>query len=312
MRDTLVTPRPVTVLSGKLALRPVFVIPTSLRYYILVKASGNYFYAMEFVDGETLEKLVRKSGKLEPDLALEVVAQVASGLTGIEKQHLVHRDIKPSNIMVSWEQGRLGNVKIIDLGLAKGVGEQDTVSVPGSFVGTPAYASPEQFAGVGTDIRSDLYSLGVTLWEMVSGNLPFRGSAAELMYEHQHATPPAGELRNVPAPIITLLQILLEKAPSQRFQNPAQLREALAKVKTAIASNSVLTAKALRGCRDQIAEQSPKPKLRKHSFRWLAAATLGLVSLVVGAFLFYADLDLSKSARLRNCSEREERCRPTL
>jgi len=126
----------------------------------LGESGGNYFYAMEFVDGDTLEKLIRKSGHLEIDLALEVVAQVAAGLTGIEKQHLVHRDIKPSNIMVSWEQGHIESIKIIDLGLAKGVAEQDSISVPGSFVGTPAYASPEQFAGLGTDIRSDLYSSG--------------------------------------------------------------------------------------------------------------------------------------------------------
>jgi serine/threonine protein kinase len=164
----------------------------------LGESGGNYFYAMEFVDGETLEKLIRKSGSLEIGLALEVVNQVAAGLTGIEKQHLVHRDIKPSNIMVSWEQGRLETVKIIDLGLAKGVAEQETISVPGSFAGTPAYASPEQFAGIGADIHSDLYSLGVTLWEMVSGKLPFQGSAAELMYEHQHAAPPTGELKKCP------------------------------------------------------------------------------------------------------------------
>jgi serine/threonine protein kinase len=252
----------------------------------LGESGGNYFYAMEFVDGETLEKLVRKSGRLEIDLALEVAAQVATGLTGIEKQHLVHRDIKPSNIMVSWDQGRLESVKIIDLGLAKGVTEQNTISVPGNFVGTPAYASPEQFAGVGTDIRSDLYSLGVTLWEMVSGSLPFQGSAAELMYEHQHAAPPTGNLRNVPAPIISLLQVLLEKDPSQRFQNPAKLRDALAKVKTAIASNSVLTPTELRRGGNQITEQSPKAKPRKHPSRWQAPA-LGLIGLLLGAFLFY-------------------------
>jgi non-specific serine/threonine protein kinase len=254
----------------------------------LGESGGNYFYAMEFVDGETLEKLIRKSGRLEIDLALEVLNQVAAGLTGIEKQHLVHRDIKPSNIMVSWEQGHLESVKIIDLGLAKGVAEQDTISVPGSFIGTPAYASPEQFAGVGTDIRSDLYSLGVTLWEMVSGNLPFQGSAAELMYHHQHAAPPTGKLKNVPAPVITLLQVLLEKDPSQRFQSPAEVREALAKVKKAVDSNSVLTPKELRGGGDRLAERLPKPKPRKHSSRWLVAAALGLVSLVLGAFLFYA------------------------
>jgi eukaryotic-like serine/threonine-protein kinase len=126
------------------------------------------------------------------------VAQVAAGLTAIQKQHLVHRDIKPSNIMVSWEDGRLENVKIIDLGLAKGVAE-DTISTVGSFAGTPVYASPEQFAGLGTDIRSDLYSLGITLWEMLSRKPPFQGSTAELLGQHQHAAPPTEKLKSVPA-----------------------------------------------------------------------------------------------------------------
>jgi serine/threonine-protein kinase len=99
--------------------------------------------------------------------------------------------------MVSWEEGRLESVKIIDLGLAKGVAE-DTISTVGSFAGTPAYASPEQFAALGTDIRSDLYSLGVTLWEMLSGKPPFQGSAAELLGQHQHAAPPIDKLTGVP------------------------------------------------------------------------------------------------------------------
>jgi serine/threonine protein kinase len=104
----------------------------------LGESRGNYFYVMEFVDGETLEALIRRRGRLEIDLALEIVTQVAAGLTAIHKQHLVHRDIKPSNIMLSLEEGRLENVKIIDLGLAKGVTE-DTLSIAGSFVGTPVY-----------------------------------------------------------------------------------------------------------------------------------------------------------------------------
>src|SRR5258708_571117 len=142
------------------------------------ESGGNYFYAMEFVNGETLEALIHRRGRLDIDLALEIVTQVAAGLTAIHKQRLVHRDIKPSNIMLTWEEGRLENVKIIDLGLAKGVTE-DTLSIAGSFIGTPTYASPEQFAGLGTDIRSDVYSLGVTLWEMLSGKPPFQGSAAD-------------------------------------------------------------------------------------------------------------------------------------
>lgn len=252
----------------------------------LGESGGNYFYAMEFVDGETLEKLIRKSGRLEIDLALEVVAQVAAGLTGIKKQHLVHRDIKPSNIMVSWEQGHLESIKIIDLGLAKGVAEQDSISVPGSFVGTPAYASPEQFAGLGTDIRSDLYSSGVTLWEMVSGSLPFQGSPTELMYQHQHAAPPAGELKNVPAPVIALLQVLLAKDPNLRFQTPAQLQQALVKVRETLDSGSGLTSDEVRSVSAETTANVSERKPRKHSVPWVLAASLCFaIVLIAGYFL---------------------------
>ena len=261
--------------------------PNVASVFHLGESGGNYFYAMEFVDGETLEKLIRHSGRLETDVALEVVAQVAAGLTAIQKQHLVHRDIKPSNIMVSLEEGRLESVKIIDLGLAKGVAE-DTISTVGSFAGTPAYASPEQFAGLGTDIRSDLYSLGITLWEMLSGKPPFQGSAAELMGRHQHAVPPTEKLRNVPAAIIALLQVLLAKDPGQRFQGPAQLRESLTRVKEGLASGSPVTANELRSAGDQITERSKglRRKPTKHSFRWLLAAGLGVAGLLLGWFLF--------------------------
>jgi serine/threonine protein kinase len=105
---------------------------------------------MEFVEGEGLEKLIRRSGCLETDLALRIVEEAAEGLEAIDKQHLVHRDLKPSNIMVSVQCGSLETAKIIDLGLAKGVAEENTLSAVGAFVGTPAYASPEQFAGIAT------------------------------------------------------------------------------------------------------------------------------------------------------------------
>jgi serine/threonine protein kinase len=118
---------------------------------------------MEFVEGETLEKLIKRPGRLEVKLALEVPTQVAAGLAAVHKQKLVHRDIKPNNIMVRLEEGGAVTAKIIDLGLVKPVnelGSQTAISMPGGFAGTPEFASPEQFAGIGVDIRSDLYSLG--------------------------------------------------------------------------------------------------------------------------------------------------------
>ena len=140
----------------------------------LGRTGQNYFYAMEFVEGETLEDLVKRSGRLEVKLALEIATQVAAGLAAVHKQKLVHRDIKPSNIMVSVEEGSTVTAKIIDLGLAKSAPDapaEAAISTPGAFAGTPAFASPEQFAGIGVDIRSDLYSLGAVLWEMLTGQL---------------------------------------------------------------------------------------------------------------------------------------------
>src|ERR1700722_10778785 len=167
----------------------------------LGRTGENYFYAMEFVEGETLENLIKRSGRLESRLALEIATQVAAGLTAVHKQKLVHRDIKPSNIMVNLEDGDAVVAKIIDLGLAKSInepGSQTAISMPGGFAGTPEFASPEQFAGVGVDIRSDLYALGVTLWQTVTGHAVYRGSPAEVMYQHQHAPLPFEQLEGVP------------------------------------------------------------------------------------------------------------------
>ena len=137
--------------------------PNVASVFHLGRTGQNYFYAMEFVEGETLENLIKRSGRLEVKLALEIATQVAAGLAAVHKQKLVHRDIKPSNIMVSVEEGGAVTAKIIDLGLAKPAPDapaEAAISTPGAFAGTPEFASPEQFAGVGVDIRSDLYSLG--------------------------------------------------------------------------------------------------------------------------------------------------------
>jgi serine/threonine protein kinase len=251
------------------------------------ETGGSYYYAMELVEGESLAALIRHSGRLETDLALDIAEQAAAGLAAIEEQHLVHRDIKPSNIMVSLKDAKLKNAKIIDLGLAKGVAEENSLSTVGAFVGTPAYASPEQFAGIATDIRSDLYSLGVTLWEMLNGKLPFGGSAAELMYQHQHAELPIEKLKSVPAPVIALLQVLLAKDPNQRFQTPARLLHALTKVRAAVSSGSKLTADELKLAGDQVPVKSSRAGPGKQAVRLLVGAGLCFAIILI-AGLFYS------------------------
>ena len=139
--------------------------------------------------------------------------------------------------------------KIIDLGLAKPAPDapaEAAISTPGAFAGTPEFASPEQFAGVGVDIRSDLYSLGVMLWEMVTGQAVFRGSSAEVMYQHQHAPLPLEQLEGVPQPVVVLLEVLLEKDPGRRFQNPAELLKAIPTITGAIDARRRVTRQSLQ------------------------------------------------------------------
>ena len=222
--------------------------PNVASVYHLGSRGHEIFYAMEFVEGETLEHLIKRSGRLEVKLALEIATQIAAGLAEVHKQNLVHRDIKPSNIIVRLEAGGAAIAKIIDLGLAKAIDEphsETAISILGAFTGTPGFASPEQFAGLVVDIRSDLYSLGVTLWVMLIGQVPFSGSPAEVMFQHQHAPLPLEQLKGLPQPVIVLLEVLLEKDPARRFQTPAELLKTMPTITSAIDAERPITHQSL-------------------------------------------------------------------
>ena len=238
--------------------------PNVASVFHLGRTSENYFYAMEFVEGETLQNLIKRSGRLKVKLTLEIATQVTAGLAAVHKQKLVHRDIKPSNIMVSMEDGGAVSAKIIDLGLAKSVSEPGLqTSIPEGFSGTPEFASPEQFTGANIDIRSDLYSLGVTLWEMVTGHGLFRGSPVEMMHQHQHAQLPLEQLEGVPGPLVAVIQVLLEKDPKLRFQTPAELLKAMPTITSAIDAQRTITYQHL----GQMPAGSSHPVTRKPQSR---------------------------------------------
>ena len=266
--------------------------PNVASVFHLGKSGGNYFYAMEFVEGETLENLVRGTGRLDVKLALEIAAQVAAGLAAVHKKGLVHRDIKPSNIMVNFEDEGAVTAKIIDLGLAKAVneaGSQTAISIPGGFAGTPEFASPEQFAGVGADIRSDLYSLGVALWEMVTGHVLFRGSPAEVMCQHQHAPLPLEQLEDVPQPVVSLIEVLLDKDPKRRFQTPADLLKALPTITGAIDEGRTITYQSL----GQMPDENSYSVARKPPAR-LGPEKISVARLpVTGSDLFGREEDIA-------------------
>jgi serine/threonine protein kinase len=237
--------------------------PNVASVFHLGKSGDNYFYAMEFVKGETLENLIERSGRLEVTLALDIATQVAAGLVAVHKQNLVHRDIKPTNIMVDLEDEGGPAAKIIDLGLAKMLDEppaDGAISVPGAFAGTPEFASPEQFAGIGVDIRSDLYSLGVTLWDMLTGHPPFRGSPLDVMDQHQHAPLPFDQLKNVPQPVAVLLEMLLEKDLARRFQSPTDLLKVIPAVIEAIYKGRPVTRQGLRTIAETLLNAPGKPR----------------------------------------------------
>jgi serine/threonine protein kinase/predicted ATPase len=258
----------------------------------LGRTGSSYFYAMEFVEGETLEHLIKRSGRVEVKLALEIATQVAAGLAGVDKQKLVHRDIKPSNIMVSVDGGGTVTAKIIDLGLAKPVTEAPAgaaISIPGAFAGTPEFASPEQFAGFGADIRSDLYSLGVVLWEMLTGQAPFRGTSGEVMYQHQRAPLPLDQLKAVPQPVVVLVEVLLEKDPARRFQNPTELLNVMPTIIDAIGAGRRITRRQLQ----QIVPSTPRAGTRRAPAR-LAPKKISIARLpVTGSDVFGRDEDIA-------------------
>ena len=205
----------------------------SVFYYGVRPADGQCFYAMELVKGETLGARLRRAGPLAAPEALEIVTQVARALGAAEAQGVVHRDLKPSNLMLA--EGPEPLVKVIDFGLAKAVADAgESALTYGGFVGTPAFASPEQFRGAGVDARSDLYALGVTLWEMLTGQVPFRGSRTEVMRQHLHAPLPLDQLKGLPQPVVVLAQTLLQKDPTRRFQSAAEFLRALPAITAAI------------------------------------------------------------------------------
>jgi len=258
----------------------------------LGRTGQNYFYAMEFVEGETLEKLIKRTGRLDVKLALEIATQVAAGLAAIHEQNLVHRDIKPTNIMVRLKEERGVTAKIIDLGLAKTLDEfasEAGISSPGAFAGTPEFASPEQFVGVGVDIRSDLYSLGVTLWEMVIGQTPFRGPSAEVMYQHQHAPLPLDRLKDVPQPVVVLLEVLLEKDPARRFQTPAELLKAIPTITGAIEAGRRITRQSLQKTPSAVSRTGARKPLTRLGPKKISVARLP----ITGSDLFGREEDIS-------------------
>ncbi|MBV8225364.1 MAG: protein kinase, partial [Verrucomicrobia bacterium] len=195
--------------------------------YLRGQEGDSYFYAMELVEGVDLDRYVKANGPLRPRDALSVIAQVASALTAANAKGLIHRDIKPGNIMAARRRNTL-RVKLIDFGLAKQNTQQDihnSLSGKDEFKGTLAYASPEQCQALPLDTRSDLYSLGVTMWFLLAGKVPFTGNLMVVSAAHIWAPLPLQQLPSLPQAVLEVLQSLLAKNPADRPQTPGEVED---------------------------------------------------------------------------------------
>jgi serine/threonine protein kinase/Tfp pilus assembly protein PilF len=205
--------------------------PNVARVTYYGEQDGECFYAMELVEGETLEARVRRDGPMPLALALDVIEQAARALVAAEACGVVHRDIKPSNVMLESDPTGALRVKLIDYGVAKVMGLQTQSGAEqthAGFIGTPAFASPEQFAGAGqlpVDTRSDIYSLGVTFWYLLTGRTPFVGRTMEEIRARQESGLPSEQLKklHLPGRVVALLKSMLAADPNHRPQSAREL-----------------------------------------------------------------------------------------
>ena len=206
--------------------------PNIVSIYDLGQTSdGRLYIAMEFIDGPSLRQVIRQNGPLTPGQSIDMLRQVASALSSAHRKQIVHRDLKSDNLMLASEDGRKV-VKLVDFGIAKTFDDSTQLTAAGFMLGTPRYMSPEQAAGKPVDHRADLYSLGVILYEMLTGDVPFGDAAlTSMLVRLATEVPPPPSSRcpdgRVPPALDAVAMRCLEKDPDERFQSADEFAAAL-------------------------------------------------------------------------------------
>lgn len=244
--------------------------------YHLAREDGQFFYAMELINGDTAQEFVERCGPLTVEAALRVASQVCLALAAAARQRLVHRDVKPANIMIltDVDEDEWPFVKLIDFGLVRSLSpsrEATYATLPG-FVGTAQFASPEQIREEPVDARADIYSLGCTLWYLLTGAPPFEGPLAKVFSQHLQDDPPWDKLRAFPKPVVQLLRGALHKDPALR-------------------PDAVRLRRAIENCLIELSRPPRRPV--RGGFPWSPEAwpvrvALGFVCLSVLAVMFFA------------------------
>ena len=237
-RDSLLDrPVAVKVLFAEFATDPTFVQrfrreaqaaanlshPNIVSVYDWGEENGTYFIVMEYVEGRSLAQTIKEEGRLHPDRAADIAADTAAALGFAHRNGVVHRDVKPGNVIISPS----GQVKVADFGIARAVSTQENLTQAGTVMGTATYFSPEQARGEAVDPRSDVYSLGVVLYEMLTGRPPFTGdSPVAVAYKHVQETPQPPRARNadIPAALEAVVLQAMAKDTSERYASAEDLR----------------------------------------------------------------------------------------
>jgi serine/threonine protein kinase/Tfp pilus assembly protein PilF len=250
------------------------------RMFDLGKAEGTTFITMEFVPGEDLKKLIRKTGQLGAGRVVSIAKQVCEGLAEAHHLGVVHRDLKPQNIMVDED----GNARIMDFGIARPLRGKG-ITGPGVMIGTPEYMSPEQVEGKDIDERSDVYSLGVVLFEMVTARVPFEGDTPfTIGVKHKSEKPrnPRELNAHVPEDLSRVILRCLEKDKERRYQTAEELRAELEKVEQGLPTTERIVAQKKSFTSREI---TVKFNLKKLAMPLLAVTVLAASAVILWKFI---------------------------
>ena len=260
---------------------------------------GTYFIVMEYVDGRPLSSILRTAGPLHPDRAAEIAADVAAALSYAHRHGVIHRDVKPGNVLITEE----GTVKVTDFGIARAVNTEESLTQTGAVMGTATYFSPEQAEGLGVDGRSDIYSLGVVLYEMVAGRPPFLGDTpVAVASKHVREHPPLPRQINaaIPVGLEAVIMKCMAKSPDDRYSSGEELRADLLRFRegrgvaaqvpaTAMqqAVNPTGTMAAVTGRTQAMRQVSGATTVEERSRTGLYAALLVVLLLALGAVIAF-------------------------
>jgi len=251
--------------------------PNVAAIHHLDSQEGEFYYAMEYVDGISADAWVRRRGPMSVELALDIVMQIARALTAADRLKVVHRDIKPGNIMILPDPANGNRViaKLIDFGLARSfAAEASPTATTCGFTGTPQFASPEQTENLELDVRSDIYSLGSTLWFFVVGEAPFVGTPARIIAQLLTSEPAWDRVKHLPKCVVRLMRTMLAKSPMNRPQTPVALHD------------------QIEACREQLNRRGPRATSAKKGtfvpFEWYNLRSFALAGLLGVVLLWLA------------------------